>query len=85
MEIVQGLKRNLIVGDVIKIYRTKYADEYVDYVMVAHHENIKTYYLVDLESGTFIYTTRDFESIREFLDTDVNDWEIVYAKLIVSK
>ena len=81
MEIEQGLKRNFLNGDVIKICHT----EYEDYVMVAYHANIKTYYLVDLKSGVFIYTTRDFNSIREYLNTDVDDWEVVDAKLIVSK
>lgn len=85
MEIVQGLKRNFMVGDVIKICRTEYTYECEDYVMVLHHDNIKTYYLVDLRTGIVIYTTRDFDSIRDFLDTDVDDWEVVDAKLSVSK
>lgn len=85
MEIVKGLKRNFMVGDVIKIYRTVSTYEYEDYVMVIHHANIKTYYLVDLRTGIVAYTTRDFESIREYLDTDVDDWEVVDAKLSVSK
>lgn len=81
MKIVQRLKRDFLAGDVIKICHT----EYEDYVMVTYHANIKTYYLVDLESGVFIYTTRDFNSIREYLNTDVDDWEVVDAELIVSK
>lgn len=85
MEIVQGLKRNFMVGDLIKICRAEHTYEYEDYVMVIHHANIKTYYLVDLRTGIIIYTTRDFESIREYLDTDVEDWEVVDAKLNVSK
>ena len=85
MEIVQGLKRNFMVGDVIKICRAIHTYEYKDYVMVIHHENTKTYYLVDLRAGIVIYTTRDFDSIRDFLDTDVDDWEVVDAKLSVSK
>lgn len=85
MEIVQGLKRNFMVGDVIKICRTEHTYECEDYVMVLHHDNIKTYYLVDLRTGIVIYTTRDFDSIRDFLDTDVDDWEVVDAKLSVSK
>lgn len=85
MEIVQGFKRNFMVGDVIKIYRTVSTYECEDYVTIVHHENIKTYYLVDLKTGIVIYTTRDFESIREYLDTDVDDWEVVDAKLSVSK
>lgn len=85
MEIEQGLKRNFMVGDVIKICRSQHTYEYEDYVMVIHHENVKTYYLVDLRAGIVIYTTRDFESIREYLDTDVDGWEVVDAKLSVSK
>lgn len=85
MEIVQGLKRNFMVGDVIKICRAKYTYECEDYVMVLHHDNIKTYYLVDLRTGIVVYTTRDFDSIRDFLDTDIDDWEVVDAKLSVSK
>ena len=85
MEIAQGFKRNFMVGDLIKIYRAKHIYEYEDYVMVIHHANIKTYYLVDLRTGIVTYTTRDFESIREYLDTDVDDWEVVDAKLSVSK
>lgn len=85
MEIVQGLKRNFMVGDVIKIYRTVSTYECKDYVTIVHHENIKTYYLVNLKTGIVIYTTRDFKSIREYLDTDVDDWEVVDAKLSVSK
>lgn len=85
MEIVQGLKRNFMVGDLIKICRAQHTYEYEDYVMVIHHPNAKTYYLVDLRTGIVMYTTRDFESIREYLDTDVDDWEVVDAKLSVSK
>lgn len=85
MEIVQGFKRNFMVGDVIKIYRTVSTYECEDYVTIVHHANIKTYYLVDLRTGIIIYTTRDFKSIREYLDTDVDDWEVVDAKLSVSK
>ena len=84
MEIEQGLKRNFMVGDLIKICRAKHTYEYEDYVMVIHHANIKTYYLVDLRTGIVIYTTRDFKSIREYLDTDVDDWKVVDAKLSVS-
>lgn len=85
MEIKQGFKRNFMVGDVIRICHFEYKYKYEDYVMVVHHENIKTYYLVDLKTGIIIYTTRDFESIRDFLDTDVDDWEVVDARLNVSK
>lgn len=85
MEIKQGFKRNFMVGDVIRICHFEYKYKYKDYVMVGHHENIKTYYLVDLKTGIIIYTTRDFESIRDFLDTDVDDWEVVDARLNVSK
>ena len=85
MEIVQGFKRNFMVGDVIKIYRTEHTYEYEDYVMVIHHENTKTYYLVDLMVGIIMYTTRDFDSIRDFLNNDVDNWEVVDAKLNVSK
>ena len=53
--------------------------------MVIHHDNIKTYYLVDLMTGIVIYTTRDFDSIRDFLDTNVDDWEVVDVQLSVSK
>ena len=85
MEIVQGFKRNFMVGDVIKIYRTVSTYEYEDYVTIVYHENIKTYYLVDLMTGIVIYTTRDFDTIRDFLNTDVDNWEVVDAKLSVSK
>lgn len=85
MEIVQGLKRDFLVGNVIKICRFGYKYKYEDYVMVVHHANIKTYYLVDLKTGIIIYTTRDFDGIRDFLDTDVDNWEVVDAKLNVSK
>ena len=85
MEIVQGVKRNFMVGDVIKICRAEHTYEWEDYVMVIHHDNIKTYYLVDLMTGIVIYTTRDFDSIRDFLDTDVDDWEVVDVQLSVSK
>lgn len=85
MEIVQGLKRNFMVGDVIKICRAEHTYKCEDYVMVVHHANIKTYYLVDLTTGVVMYTTRDFDSIREYLDTGVDDWEVVDAKLSVSK
>ena len=85
MEIEQGFKRNFMVGDVIKIYRSVSTYECEDYVTVVHHENIKTYYLVDLMTGIVIYTTRDFDTIRDFLNTDVDNWEVVDAKLSVSK
>ena len=94
MEIVKGLKRNKIVGsgDVIKILFSDTeneealfikSEEY--YVIVVHDHGVGKYRLVNLESGSIVFSIDFNRDICDELNARVDDWEVVDAKLSVSK
>lgn len=94
MEIVKGLKRNKIVGagDVIKILFSDTENEEAlfikreeCYVIVVHDPGVGKYRLVDLESGSIVFSIDFDRDICDKLNARVYDWEVVDAKLSVSK
>lgn len=96
MEIVKGLKRNKIVGagDVIKIlfFDTDTENEEAlfikgeqYYVIVVHDPGVGKYHLVNLESGSIVFSIDFDRDICDELNARVDDWEVVDAKLSVSK
>ena len=94
MEIVKGLKRNKIVGagDVIKILFPDTENEEAlvveiqeCYVIVVHDPGVCEYHLVNLESGSIVFSIDFDRDICDELDARVDDWEVVDAKLSVSK
>ena len=94
MEIVQGLKRNKIVGagDVIKILFSDTENEEAlfikreeCYVIVVHDPGVGKYHLVNLESGSIVFSIDFDRDICDELNARVDDWEVVDAKLSVSR
>ena len=94
MEIVQGLKRNKIVGagDVIKILFSDTENEeslFIEtqecYVIVVHAPRVGKYHLVNLESGSIVFSIDFDRDICDELNARVDDWEVVDAELNVSK
>ena len=94
MEIVKGLKRNKIVGagDVIKILFSDTENEEAlvveieeCYVIVVHDPDVGEYHLVNLESGSIVFSIDFDRDICDELNARVDDWEVVDAKLSVSK
>ena len=94
MEIVQGLKRNKIIGagDVIKISFVDTENEEAlfikreeYYVIVVHDPGVGKYRLVDLESGSIVFSIDFDRDICDELNARVDGWEVVDAKLSVSK
>mgnify|MGYP005763761819 CR=1 FL=1 len=94
MKIVQGLKRNKIIGsgDVIKISFVDTENEEAlfikreeYYVIVVHNPGVGKYHLVNLESGGIVISIDFDRDICDELDARVDDWEVVDAKLSVSK
>lgn len=94
MEIVQGLKRNKIIGsgDIIKISFSDIENEEAlfikreeYYVIVVHDPGVGKYHLVNLESGSIVFSIDFDRDICDELNARVDDWEVVDAKLIVSK
>lgn len=94
MEIVQGLKRNNIIGpgDVIKILFSDTENEEAlvveieeCYVIVVHDPDVGEYHLVNLESGSIVFSIDFDRDICDELNAHVDDWEVVDAKLSVSK
>ena len=94
MEIVQGLKRNNIIGsgDVIKILFSDTENEEAlvveiqeCYVIVVHDPDVCEYHLVNLESGSIVISIDFDRDICDELNARVDDWEVVDAKLSVSK
>lgn len=99
MEIVKGLKRNKIVGagDVIKILFSDTENEeslFIEteecYVMVVHGHGTGKYHLVDLSNGAIVFSIDSDRNICDELnarvdDSRIVDWEVVDAKLSVSR
>lgn len=100
MEIVKDLGRNKIVGagDVIKILFSDTENEEAlfikreeCYVIVVHdhgvskYHGVGKYHLVNLESGSIVFSIDFDRDICNELNARVDDWEVVDAKLSVSK
>lgn len=94
MEIVKGLSRNEIIGagDVIKISFADTENEEASfvgiqeyYVIVVHDPGVGKYRLVNLESGSIVISIDFNRDICDELNARVDDWEVVDAKLSVSK
>ncbi|AIR11676.1 hypothetical protein [Ligilactobacillus salivarius] len=94
MEIVKGLKRNKIIGsgDVIKILFSDIENEeslVVErrecYVIVVYDPGVGKYHLVNLESGSIVFSIDFDKDICDELNTCVDTWEFVDAELNVSK
>lgn len=95
MEIVKGLKRDKIVGagDVIKILFSDTENEEAlfikreecYYVIVVHDHGVGKCHLVNLESGSIVFSIDFDRDICDELNARVDDWEVVDAKLSVSK
>lgn len=96
MEIVKDLGRNKIIGsgDVIKIlfFDTDTENEVAlfikreqYYVIVVHDPGVGKYHLVNLESGSIVFSIDFDRDICDELNARVDEWEVVDAKLSVSK
>lgn len=94
MEIVKGLKRNKIVGagDVIKILFSDTENEEAlfikreeCYVIVVHDPGVGKYHLVNLESGSIVFSIDFDKDICDELNKSFDTWEVVDAELNVSK
>ena len=94
MEIVKGLSRNKIIGsgDVIKILFTDAENEealFVEkqecYVIVVHDPGVGKYHLINLESGTIVFSIEFDKDICDELNKSFYTWEVVDAELNVSK
>lgn len=94
MEIVKDLSRNNIIGsgDVIKILFSDTENEEAlvveiqeCYVIVVHDPGVCKYHLVNLESGSIVFSIDFDRDICDELNARVDDWEVVDAKLSVSK
>lgn len=94
MEIVQGLKRNKIIGsgDVIKVLfidaeneEALFIEKQECYVIVVHDPGVGKYHLVNLESGSIVISIDFDRDICDELNARVDDWEVVDARLNVSK
>lgn len=94
MENVKDLSRNKIVetGDIIKI---SFADTENEealvverqecYVIVVYDPGVGKYHLVNLESGSIVFSIDFDKDICDELNTCVDTWEFVDAELNVSK
>ena len=94
MEIVKDLSRNNIIGsgDIIKILFSDTENEEAlvvelqeCYVIVVHDPDVGEYHLVNLESGSIVFSIDFDRDICDELNARVDDWEVVDAKLSVSK
>ena len=92
MEIVKDLSHNKIgSGDVIKVLLSDTENEeafFIEseecYVIIVHDPGVGKYRLVNLESGSIVFSIDFDRDICDELDARVVDWEVVDAKLSVS-
>lgn len=93
MKIVKDLSHNKIgSGDVIKVLLSDTENEEVFfieseecYVIIVHDPGVGKYRLVNLESGSIVFSIDFDRDICDELNARVVDWEVVDAKLSVSK
>lgn len=94
MKIVKDLSRNKIIGagDVIKISfadteneETLVVEIQECYVIVVHDPGVGKYHLVNLESGSIVFSIDFDRDICDELNARVDDWEFIDAELNVSK
>ena len=94
MQIVKGLSRNKIIGsgDVIKILfidaeneEALFVEKQECYVIVVHNPGVGKYHLINLESGTIVFSIDFDKDICDELNKSFGTWEVVDAELNVSK
>lgn len=93
MKIVKDLSHNKIgSGDVIKVLLSDTENEedfFIEseecYVIIVHDPGVGKYRLVNLESGSIVFSIDFDRDICDELDARVVDWEVVDAKLSVSR
>ena len=93
MKIVKDLSHNKIgSGDVIKVLLSDTENEEAFfikseecYVIIVHDPGVGKYRLVNLESGSIVLSIDFDRDICDELNARVVDWEVVDAKLSVSK